>query len=114
MRFKESSAYVQRQIDTILRSHKEYSRIFIDDIVIYSKTLKDHIQHLHTIFDLLRSRNISLSSIKIFLDYSSVQLLEQKIDAFDFITAVEKIEVIVRLQFSETFKDLEIYLEFTE
>ena len=82
--------------------------------MIYNKTLKNHVQHLHTIFDLLRSRNISFSSIKNFLNYSSVQLLKQKVNAFDFIIVVEKIEIIVRFQFSKTLKNFEIYFEFTE
>ena len=112
--FKKSSAYVQRQIDTILRDHRNYSRIFIDDIVIYSKTLNDHIQHLHTIFSLLQSFNISLNSFKSFLNYFSMQLLKQKVNAFDLTTATEKIKIIVKFEFFKTLKDFEIYLNFIE
>ena len=61
MSFKESSTYVQRQIDVILRNHKNYSKAFINDIVVYSKTLNDHIKHLKSIFELLQSLNIFLS-----------------------------------------------------
>ena len=114
MSFKKSSVYVQRQIDTILRDHRDYSRVFIDDIVVYSKTLDDHIQHLHTIFSLLQSLNISLNSFKSFLNYSSMQLLEQKVNAFDLTTATEKIETIVKLEFFKTLKDFETYLDFIE
>ena len=114
MSFKESSTYVQRQIDVILRNHRDYSRVFIDDIVVYSQTLEDHVKHFHVIFDLLNSKNISLNSIKSFLDYFSIQLLEQKVDVFELITVVEKIETIAKLKFSKTLKDFEIYLNFIE
>ena len=114
MRFKESSIYVQRQIDVILRKHKDYSKVFINDIVVYSKTLENHIKHLHAIFSLLKSFNISFSSEKSFLDYSSMQLLKQKVDAFDLTTVSKKIEAIVKLEFLRNLKDLETYLDFIE
>ena len=114
MGFKKSSAYVQKQIDTILRNHRNYNKVFIDDIVVYSKTFDDHIQHLHTIFSLLQFFNISLSSFKSFLNYSSIQLLEQKVNAFDLTTATEKIETIVKLEFFKTLKNLETYFDFIE
>ena len=114
MSFKESSTYVQRQIDVILRNHKNYSKAFINDIVVYSKTLNDHIKHLKSIFELLQSLNIFLSSIKSFLKYSSVQLLEQKVNAFELTTTTEKIEAIVKLNFFKTLKNLEIYFDFIE
>ena len=114
MNFKEFSTYVQRQIDVILRNHRKYSRIFIDDIVVYSQTLEDHVKHLHVIFDLLNSKNISLSSIKLFLNYFSIQLLKRKVDVFELITVAEKLETIAKLKFSKTLKDFEIYLNFIE
>ena len=114
MSFKESSTYVQRQIDVIFRNHRNYNRVFIDDIVVYSQTLKNHVKHFHVIFDLLNSKNIFLSSIKLFLNYFSIQLLKQKVDVFELITVVEKIETIAKLKFSKTLKDFEIYLNFIE
>ena len=114
MRFKEFSTYVQKQIDVILRKHKDYSRVFINDIVIYSKTLKNHIKHLHAIFSLLKSFNISLNLEKSFLNYSSIQLLKQKVDVFDLIIVSEKIEAIIKFEFLRNLKNFEIYLDFIE
>ena len=114
MRFKEFSTYVQRQIDVILRKHKDYSRVFINDIVVYSKTLKNHIKYLHAIFNLLKSFNISFNSDKSFLNYSSIQLLKQKVDAFDLTIASEKIEAIVKLEFFRNLKNFETYFDFIE
>ena len=114
MKFKEFSIYVQRQIDVILRNHKNYSRAFINDIVIYSKTLKNHIEHLHAIFNLLKFFNISFNSSKSFLNYSSIQLLKQKIDAFDLTTVSEKIKTIIKFEFFKILKNLKIYFDFIE
>ena len=114
MRYKNSSSYVQRQVDTILRFHKNYVRNYIDDIVIFSKFLKKHVQHLHVIFQLFSDLNISLSLKKIFLEYSIVQLFEEKMNAFDLTTVVEKIEAIFKLKFFVNLKELKTYLDFID
>ena len=114
MRYKNSPSYVQRQVDTILKSHKNYVRDYIDDIVIFSKSLKEHVQHLHVIFQLFSDLNISLSLKKSFLEYSIVQLLEEKVNAFDLTTAAEKIEAIFKLKFLANLKELETYLDFID
>ena len=113
MKYKNSSSYVQRQVNTILRFHKSYAREYIDDIVIFSKSFDEHVQHLNIIFQLFNDLNISLSLKKFFLEYSTMQLLEKKVNAFDLTTVVEKIEAIFKLKFLVNFKKLKTYLDFT-
>ena len=114
MSFKNISSYVQRKTDNILRIYKNFCRAYINDIVIFSKTLKEHVKHLHLIFKLFTNLNISLSSTKFFLDYFTIQLLELKVDVFDLSTSKKKLKIIFDLKFSKTLQDLKIYLEFTE
>ncbi len=52
MKFKNSSSYVQRQIDRLLWSHRRYARAHMNNIVIFSRTLKNHLKHLHVVFRL--------------------------------------------------------------
>ena len=58
--------------------------------------------------------NIYLLSRKSFLDYSFVQLLNQKIDVLKLATAEEKLIVIANFFFSKTLAQLEKYLDFIE
>ena len=60
MSFKNSSLYIQRKIDSILREFREFCRVYIDDIVVFSRTLKEHLCYLHKIFMLLNKYNIFL------------------------------------------------------
>ena len=113
MKYKNSSSYVQRQVNTILRFHKSYAREYIDDIVIFSKSFDEHVQHLNIIFQLFNDLNISLSLKKFFLRYSTMQLLEKKMNAFDLTTVVEKIEAISKFKFFANLKELKTYLDFT-
>ena len=114
MRFKNFSSYVQRQIDNMLRSCRDYARVYVNDIVIFSKILSKHLNHLHSIFDLLDIKEITLSLKKSFLDYSTITLLDQKIDAFELTTIADKIVVIKRLKFSYKFSDLKLYLRLID
>lgn len=45
-----SVAYMQRQIDKILRKLREWCRAYVDDIVAVSDILDDHIYHLYQLF----------------------------------------------------------------
>ena len=58
--------------------------------------------------------DINFSSKKSFLNYFTVALLNQKIDAFDFIIVNEKLNAITRLNFSYTFKNLKTYFDLID
>lgn len=59
-------AYVQRQIDAILRFVKEFAKAYIDDIVIEAQFFEQHVIRLRQLFDLLLKFNITISLTKIF------------------------------------------------
>lgn len=113
MGFKNSPSYVQRQMDRILRPHRDYAYCYIDDIVIFSKTFEDHLIHLQAVFGLLDSYNITLDPKKSFLGYPSVPLLGQRVDAFGMTTSEEKLRAISELKFPQNLNDLEIYIGLT-
>ncbi len=95
MSFKNSFAYAQRRIDIILRNIKRFCRVFIDDIIIFSNTLKEHIEHLSTMFQRLLDYDIKLNSCKAFLNFSSVALLDQHVNDFELHVVKNKIAVIL-------------------
>lgn len=111
MSFKNSSSYVQRQTDRILRSHWDYAKVYMNNIIIFSRSLKDHLNHLKVIFELFASLWILLSSSKTFLNYSFIILLKQKMNDFDLVTTIEKLKTITKLWFSATLNELNIYLD---
>ena len=113
MGYKNSPAYVQRQIDRLLRAHRAFAKAFIDDVVIHSATLEDHVQHLRTIFGLFEKFNISINPHKAFIGYPSVSLLGQKVNSFGLSTSEEKLQAIQRLSFPHTLALLETYLGIT-
>ena len=113
MSYKNSFVYVQKQIDRFLKLHRVYVKTYVNNIVIFSKTLKKHEQYFRQVFIILQINNISIKFEKVFLNYSSVQFLNQKVNFFDFATTKDKLKTISKLQFSRTFRQLEIYLNLT-
>ena len=114
MKYKNFLVYVQRQIDRLLRLHRHYVKTYVDDIVIYFKTLDEHKTHLRSIFDMLKINNISIKSEKTFINYLTIHLLRQKVNFLKLTTIEKKLKTIFRLSYSKTLQSLEIYLKFTE
>lgn len=88
------------------KSIEYYGRIIsllMNNIVIFSQTLKENIQYLWQIFDIYKQNNISIKSFETFIGYLSVQLLGQKVDLLNLATIEEKLTAIAKLKFSNTF-----------
>ena len=113
MGYKNSIPYVQRIIDGILRPFRKFARAYIDDVVIFSRTLEEHILHLDQIFRRFKDYNLGLSPTKTYLGYPSVPLLGKKVDAFGLSTPKDKLEAITKLKFPQTLTQLEAYIGLT-
>lgn len=107
MGYKNSVAYVQRHMDRLLWPYRGFARAYVDDMVIFSKTLTDHLMHLKAIFTMLTENNISIKPTKAFLGYPTVQLLGQKVTSFGLSTSEDKLKAISKLKFP---LNLETYL----
>ena len=113
MGYCRSAAYAQRRIDIILRGHEAYAKAYIDDIVILSATLDDHLAYLARIFQLFVQHNVTLNPQKAYLGYPSITLLGQKVNGLGLTSATEKIAAISGWKFPCNLKLLESYLGFT-
>ena len=113
MGYKGSPPYVQRQTDKLLRPYRSFAKAYVDDMIVFSKTLAEHLQHLRTLFKLFQDRRISLSPGKSFLGYPTVILLGQRVDSLGLTTSEEKLAAISGLSFPRTLRDLEVFLGLT-
>ena len=60
IKFKNFSLYVQRQINNLLYFYRQYVKAYVNDIVIFSKTLNKHLAYLQIIFALLNVKDVTL------------------------------------------------------
>ena len=114
MRYKESSSYVQRQTDKLLKSFKHFAKAYVDNIIVFSRIMKKHLKHLETIFKLFREKRVSLASTKSILAYLSIILLRQRVNNLEMFIIMKKLTIITALRFFHTFKDLKIFLDLTK
>ena len=110
MGYCNSPPYVQQQMNRILCFFCAFAQEYMNDIIIFSKMLNEHVHHLHQVFSLFQDLDISLEFKKFYLDYSTVTLLGQWVDVLGLFTSEKKIRALADLQFPTTLKALEIYL----
>src|SRR5437667_10596519 len=102
MNYQESFLYIQHMMNMIFKSHKFFVCCYIDDIVIFLKTLKNHFKHLNTVFSLFDELKITLKKVKTHLDYSSIILLSQQVNDFDMTSSKKQIAALQDLLFLKT------------
>ena len=88
-----------------------FIKVYVNNIVIEAKSLIDYLLNLRSLFELFVKYNILISSIKIFLDYLNINLLERRINLFDLAIAENKLEIIRALKYSTILRALEHYLD---
>jgi hypothetical protein len=65
MGLKNSPLTVQRVMEAVLRGlNWKFSLVYLDDIIVFSKTFSDHLFHLKQIFDRLRTAGLKLHPAK--------------------------------------------------
>lgn len=69
----------QRIMRILLAPEQGWSKVFIDDIIVYSKSVDEHIEHLKRIICILTDYNFKISLPKSHFGYKTIFLLGHKI-----------------------------------
>lgn len=70
-------AYVQYEINNILRNMCAWARTYVDNIICGTKSLSDLFEKFCIFFDIFLKYNISIKLAKSFFNYPNVGLLGQ-------------------------------------
>ena len=71
-----------------------FTLVYIDDIIIFSLTLEDHISHLDQVLKAIEDSRVKLSVTKWHFGYQSLLLLGQKVSWLGLSTDKEKVDAI--------------------
>ena len=77
---KNAPPYFQRRMDEVLRD-LPFCRCYIDDIVIWSQNLHQHLQHVQTVFERLRKAGLKVHPGKCVFGADSIDFLGHRISA---------------------------------
>ena len=72
---KTLSAHLQRVLSILLEGCEAFAIHFIDDIIIFSNSVEDHIRHLRAVILLLNSANLKLREAKCLWAKEELELL---------------------------------------
>ncbi len=87
-----------------------FALVYIDDIVIFSKTFEDHLKHIDQVLKAIISSGITLSLPKCHFAYQSLLLLGQKVSRLGMSTHKEKVEAICELDAPQNVQELQTFL----
>lgn len=78
-RIKVTPQIFQRKMDDIFRSISMFTCVYIDDVLVFSKTKEEHYAHLHVVFTLFEKHGLILSRKKMKLVMKHIDFLGAKI-----------------------------------
>lgn len=87
-----------------------FALVYIDNIVIYSLTFKDHLCHVDQVLEAIENAGLTLSPPKCHFAYQSLLLLGQKVSRLGVSMHKDKVDAIVSLAEPRNVKELQTFL----
>src|SRR5277367_3331185 len=87
-----------------------FALIYINDIVIYSQSWEEHLEHLDQVLGAVEEAWITLSPMKCHFGYMSILLLGQKVSRLGMSTHKEKVQAIIELAWLTKVSELQMFL----
>ncbi|CAF1321574.1 unnamed protein product [Didymodactylos carnosus] len=92
-------------MSTVLESCRHFCEVYLDDIVIFSKTAEEHLDHVYKVLQCLRQNNTKLNPPKCSIAQPKIDYLGHSITATTISPLNEKINAILKLQEPRTLKE---------
>ena len=99
---KNAPPYFQRRMDEVLRN-LPYCRCHIDDIIIWSRSLEEHLQHVETVF---RQAGLKVHPGKCFFGSDNIDFLGHRIFAGKLVPQQDKLAAVKDLPSPTNFSSL--------
>lgn len=113
MGLANSPGFFQHRMEDLLKPYLwKFALVYIDDVIIYSRSLDEHVEHLGKVLKTLRDSGITLAPAKCHIAFPSVDSLGHHVSRLGLSTAAEKVAAVKELAFPSTLKKLETALGF--
>ncbi|KAF4733599.1 hypothetical protein FOZ63_024047, partial [Perkinsus olseni] len=102
-------ASFQRLMDLVL-GRFDFVRIYLDDILVFSRSQEEHLRHLTLVFNAIREAGLTLAGDKCFIGLDSVTYLGHCFSAAGMSPDKAKVQVISSWPIPRTATDLRSFL----
>ena len=106
----QAPAYFQLLIDKVLMGCSSFAMGYLDDIIIFSKTEEEHLQHLEEIFVRLCKFGLKMKREKCSFFKKHIQYLGHLVSEKGFELLLEKLESIRKMPAPRTAKEVKQFL----
>ena len=106
----QAPAYFQLLIDKVLIGCSSFAMGYLDDIIIFSKTKEEHLQHLEEIFVRLHKFGLKMKREKCSFFKKHIQYLGHLVSEKGFEPLPEKLESIRKMPAPRTAKEVKQFL----
>ena len=106
----QAPAYFQLLIDNVLQGCSKFAMGYLDDIIIFSRTEEEHLEHLEKIFQKLREYRLKMKREKCDFFKKHLQYLGHLVSEEGFEPVLEKIKTIKNMPLPKTAKEVKQFL----
>ena len=111
MGLKNSPQMFQRLMETVLHGLTfKFCLIYLDDIIVFSKTFEDHVQHLTAVFERLKNAGLKLHPKKCTFAKRQIKYLGHIVSSDGILPDPDKISAIKDYPIPKRLKDVRAFL----
>ncbi|CAF2137913.1 unnamed protein product [Rotaria magnacalcarata] len=107
---QNAPAAFQKTMYAVMKSCREFCHVFLDDIIICSKSFDEHINHLKLAFDALAKQKLVLNASKCELAVQRVVVLGHTVSDTAIAPTIDAIQAILDLKEPRTLKETNKFL----
>ena len=87
-----------------------YCLIYLDDLIMFSRTAEEHLHHLHVVFDYLREYNLKLKPLKCSLFKEEINYLAHKVSKASICPSDINVKAIAEYTPLQTYTEIRAFL----
>ena len=106
-------AYFQQLISMVLQDCRDFAMVYLDDIIIFSRTPEEHLKHIEIIFQKLKAAGLKLKESKCDFFKSEIHYLGHLISDKGIQPLPEKLDTIRNMPHPRTPKEIKQFLGLT-
>lgn len=110
---KNAPATFQRAMDNVLRGLQDICMVYLDDVIIFSTSLQEHVQSLRKVFERLRTTNFKIQLDKSEFLKPEVKYLGHIITEKGISPNPDKIKAVLEYPIPKTAKQIKGFLGLT-